>query len=182
LGGALRGRLPPPPPPRTHTTPTLPQATSALTYNIVGHTKTILILAMGVIVFGDSIRCVATRRNLQKASLCCSSHPRFHRAPMPPPPLAIVPNPTRANLTPSTLPPSIINTRHTSLRPLTHIRSPPRPPTNSPKKLFGISVALCGVIWYSKIQLDGQAAAKAQAASQAVKAPPAPSPSKTPGK
>lgn len=30
-------------------------ATSALTYNIVGHTKTLMILVMGVIVFGDSV-------------------------------------------------------------------------------------------------------------------------------
>ena len=30
-------------------------ATSALTYNIVGHTKTIMILVMGVVVFGDSV-------------------------------------------------------------------------------------------------------------------------------
>lgn len=30
-------------------------ATSALTYNIVGHTKTMLILIMGVVVFGDFV-------------------------------------------------------------------------------------------------------------------------------
>ena len=30
-------------------------ATSALTYNIVGHTKTMMILVMGVVVFGDSV-------------------------------------------------------------------------------------------------------------------------------
>ena len=31
------------------------KATSPLTYNIVGHLKTVSILTMGVIVFGDSI-------------------------------------------------------------------------------------------------------------------------------
>eukprot|EP00040_Diaphanoeca_grandis_P019852 m.105164 g.105164 ORF g.105164 m.105164 type:complete len:327 (+) comp27624_c1_seq1:80-1060(+) len=64
-------------------------ATSALTYNIVGHLKTVTILTVGVVYFGDSV--------------------------------------------------------------------------NS-KKLFGIMIALIGVIWYSKIKLDKQQAQQAAAA------------------
>jgi len=65
-------------------------ATSALTYNIVGHLKTVTILTMGVLIFGDSM---------------------------------------------------------------------------GSKKLFGILIALVGVIWYSKIKLDKQQAQQAAAAA-----------------
>lgn len=65
-------------------------ATSALTYNIVGHTKTLMILVMGVVVFGDSV---------------------------------------------------------------------------SWKKMGGIGLALCGVVWYSQIKMRQQAQAKLEQTS-----------------